>query len=174
MKLGRAVLCGPTTTLLLLFLSLSYLSCSAYGQVPAPAPAPISAEEGPLVEEETELDPFTGIQICLPYNVLVAPSTGNYSISIQSSLDVLAALNTTIADDTLQLQTDGDFVTDQPIKLTVLNPAQTQIHDHCQHACRCNQRLCTTCDQLVQPLAMGLAHMYVDVTVADEPLIPAR
>ena len=120
MKLPVLGLRRPALLPALLLVLLGFAS-RACGQVSAraPAPSPISSEEGAFAEEELELDPFTGIQICLPYNVLIAPSSGNHSISIQSSLNVLAALNLTVIDGTLQLQTDDDFVTDQPIKLTV-------------------------------------------------------
>ncbi|KAK9865682.1 hypothetical protein WJX84_000242 [Apatococcus fuscideae] len=99
------------------------LASSARSQATAPAPAPVSALEGPFVEEDIQLEPFTGVQICLPYNVLIAPSDGNYSISMEASLDVLAGLTAKVTDGTLQLETDADFVTDQPIKLTVFVPS---------------------------------------------------
>ena len=101
-----------------LLLLLSWAS-RTNGQFSAPAPAPVSSVEGPFVEEDFALDAFTGIQVCLPYNVVVAPSTGNHSLTIEASLDVLQALSATVSNGTLQLQTDDDFVTDQPIKLTV-------------------------------------------------------
>lgn len=110
---------------LLWLVGLASRASRTSGQQSGPAPAPISSIEGAFVEEESELDPFTGIQVCLPYNVVIAPSPGNYSLTIEASLDVLAALSATVTDDTLQLETDGDFVTDQPIKLTV-SPDQNQ------------------------------------------------
>ncbi|KAK9832261.1 hypothetical protein WJX74_004765 [Apatococcus lobatus] len=117
MKLRR-----PRFPALAVLLWLLSVASRTSGQVSAPAPAPVSSVEGPFGEEVFELDPFTGIQICLPYNVLIAPSAGNHSLTIASSLDVLAALSATVTDDILQLETDDDFITDQPIKLTVFVP----------------------------------------------------
>ena len=98
--------------MLLVLLWLVGVASLASGQSSAPAPAPVSSIEGSFVEEQFELDPFTDIQICLPYNVAIAPSTGNHSLTLEASLDVLAALSATVTNDTLQLETDDNFITE--------------------------------------------------------------
>lgn len=66
---------------------------------------------------------FTGVQVCVPFNVVIQPGTG-HSVVIDGDQAVLNAIQTTISSGVLQLTTSGTgFQTSQPIQLGVNAPA---------------------------------------------------
>ncbi|KAK9803286.1 hypothetical protein WJX72_007531 [[Myrmecia] bisecta] len=88
----------------------------------APAPAP----QAPAVQVvSVPLPAFTGVQSCLPFNILVAPSggPGQYAVALNATSDVADLLSLAIVNDTLLLETTGPFQTTAPIQLTVVLPA---------------------------------------------------
>lgn len=70
----------------------------------------------------TNLDPFTQISVCTPFNVVVQPGPG-YALQIAAEASVKNALRATVAGGTLSLQTSGAFSTSQPIQCIVSLPA---------------------------------------------------
>lgn len=66
-----------------------------------------------------DVDPFTSVQVCTPFNILVAPSSGNYSLEATADPSVLAALSAAVFNGTLQIETQGTFSTNQTIQFTV-------------------------------------------------------
>jgi hypothetical protein len=70
-------------------------------------------------------------QVCVPYNVLIEAGSG-YSISLDAEQGVKNALRAGVVAGVLRLQSQGDFSTRQPIKLTVTLPANqlqsVQVH----------------------------------------------
>ncbi|KAL3144747.1 hypothetical protein ABBQ38_001868 [Trebouxia sp. C0009 RCD-2024] len=70
------------------------------------------------------VDPFSTIQVCAPVNVLIVPSNStNYTVSGQADPGVLQSLIPVVANGTLQLQTSGNFTTNNIVSLQVALPA---------------------------------------------------
>jgi hypothetical protein len=67
-----------------------------------------------------ELPPFSRVEACVPFNVLVQPSSSGqgpaYGLQVEAETQAANAIQGTVQDDTLQLQT-GSFTTTQPIKV---------------------------------------------------------
>ena len=67
------------------------------------------------------VDPFSTIQVCAPVNVLIVPSNStNYTVSGQADTGVLQSLIPVVANGTLQLQTSGNFTTNNIVSLQVI------------------------------------------------------
>lgn len=83
--------------------------------VPAAAPA----AELPIAVVGTQ--PFSTVQVSVPVNVLILPSNGtNYTVTGQAEPSVLQALVPVVANGTLQLQSTGNFTTNNRVSLQVL------------------------------------------------------
>ena len=67
------------------------------------------------------LPAFTSVQVCTPFNVLIAPSTksAQYSLSVVGDAAVLPAVSSAVKDGVLTLQSNGSFSTQDPVKVTV-------------------------------------------------------
>lgn len=76
----------------------------------APAPAPTS---------------FNNIQVCVPFNVLVAPSKDatTYAIEVNADQQVKDAIKASVSGNTLNLESSGSFQTNNPIRVTIRLPA---------------------------------------------------
>eukprot|EP00884_Botryococcus_braunii_P022190 jgi/Botrbrau1/8655/Bobra.0087s0009.1 len=79
----------------------------------------------PVVESVSEqVDPFTAIEACLPFNIAIAPGRpDNYTIVAVGESPVLDSINFSVSNGTLQLSTDGDFNTTGSVELAVFLPA---------------------------------------------------
>lgn len=98
----------------------------AVGQIsPASAPQPAAPAPGPSSAysqvETRPLDPFTRVALCVPFTVLVQPSTG-YQVTIEAESAVREAVTALIDGNTLILEASA-FTTQQQIKVTVGLPA---------------------------------------------------
>ncbi|KAK9832135.1 hypothetical protein WJX74_000285 [Apatococcus lobatus] len=84
------------------------------------AAAPLCAAQ-PVV---TPVDPFSAVSICVPYNVLIAPSNDSrtYSLAIESEPVVAQSTRASGVNGTLSLESSGNFQTSKPIKLTIFLP----------------------------------------------------
>jgi len=81
-----------------------------------PAAAPSAAL--PIAVVQTA--PFSQIQVCAPVNVLIVPSNGtNYTVTGQAESSVLEALVPVVANGTLQLQSAGNFSTNNIVSVQV-------------------------------------------------------
>ncbi|KAL4457556.1 hypothetical protein ABPG75_012421 [Micractinium tetrahymenae] len=71
-----------------------------------------------------ELPQFSVVQVCVPFNVLISPSTGSpaYGLQVSAEPAVSDAIKWTVSNGTLALETGG-FVTSQPIKVVIYLPA---------------------------------------------------
>lgn len=80
----------------------------------------------PVVDSVSEdVDPFTSIQVCLPFNIAIAPGgPDNYTIVAVAEDSVLEAISFDVVNGTLELSTDGDFNTTGAVELAV-RPALT-------------------------------------------------
>jgi hypothetical protein len=95
------------------------------GPAPALAFAVLFLLQGQLMAEVQvrELAPFGSISNCAPISLLVLPSKDNSSsITLEGEAAVLAAITTTVAQYGLGLETNGSFVSTQPIRATVRVP----------------------------------------------------
>lgn len=107
------------------------LACSciafAVGQQAAPvgAPQPAAPAPGPATTmsqvETRALDPFSRVATCVPFTVLVQPSTG-YQLTVDAEPSVHQAITTLIDGNTLILEASA-LNTIQQIKVTVGLPA---------------------------------------------------
>lgn len=75
------------------------------------------------------VDPFSTIQVCAPVNVLIVPSNStNYTVSGQADPGVLQSLIPVVANGTLQLQTSGNFTTNNIVSLQVITTTPSLTH----------------------------------------------
>ena len=72
----------------------------------------------------TPVDPFSAVSICVPYNVLIAPSNDSrtYSIAIESDAAVAQTTRASGVNGSLSLESTGNFQTSKPVKLTIFLP----------------------------------------------------
>ena len=72
----------------------------------------------------TLVQPFSAVSICVPYNVLIAPSNDSRTYSIAIEADAAVARNTRASgsNGTLSLESVGNFQTSKPVKLTIFLP----------------------------------------------------
>ena len=69
------------------------------------------------------LDPFSNVEVCVPFNVAIQPGP-DYAVQIAAEQAVKDAFKATIGSGgVLQLQTQGAFTTTQPIQCIVSLPA---------------------------------------------------
>lgn len=71
------------------------------------------------------LAPFSNITSCLPFNILIAPSSSTTAHTLITSVspEVEAALRIAVTNNTLYLGFNKSFETTGPIKITVTLPA---------------------------------------------------
>lgn len=88
----------------------------------------VSVSQG-LVNETRELDPFTGVRLCAPVNILVTPSESkevtdpNYTVTVEGEKDVIDGIVTEVnAVGILSITVVGNFSTNQLIKIIVSLP----------------------------------------------------
>lgn len=82
--------------------------------------APLTAGQEQGQAPVQDLPPFSRVQVCTPFNVLVSPppsgeASVQYGIQVDAEAAVSQAIRATVADDALLLET-GPFATSQPIK----------------------------------------------------------
>ena len=63
-----------------------------------------------------QLPTFSRIQVCAPFNLVVAPNA-SYSISAVAESQVLEAISATVRNGTLDIETTKSFATQAPIKV---------------------------------------------------------
>ena len=63
-----------------------------------------------------QLPTFSRIQVCAPFNLVVAPNA-SYSISAVAESQVLEAISATVSNGTLDIETIKSFETKAPIKV---------------------------------------------------------
>lgn len=99
--------CSPSPTATMQTRSLLLLASLAAALGAAAAQAPVR-----------ELPPFSRVQLCVPFNVLVSPSTRPpaYGIQVEADPAVAAALTAAVSGGTLQLESGG-FSTPSPIQV---------------------------------------------------------
>lgn len=87
---------------------------------PATSSEAAAAPSAALPTAVVSVDPFSTIQVCAPVNVLIVPSNStNYTVSGQAEAGVLQSLIPVVANGTLQLQTSGNFTTNNIVSLQV-------------------------------------------------------
>jgi hypothetical protein len=95
---------------------------SKFALVTAVACAALGGGDAQTAETRT-LPPFTSVQVCTPYNVLIQPGTGANANAYQLVLDADPAVRTatkaTVTNGVLALESSGTFQTSNPIKITV-------------------------------------------------------
>ena len=74
-----------------------------------------------------QLPTFSRIQVCAPFNLVVAPNA-SYSISAVAESQVLKAVSATVRNGTLNIETTKSFATQAPIKVQA-SPG-TAVQDH--------------------------------------------
>lgn len=68
------------------------------------------------------LDPFTQISVCTPFNVAIQPGP-DYAVQIAAEAAVKKVLEASVSGGVLSLQTNGAFTTSQPIQCIISLPA---------------------------------------------------
>ena len=103
----------------------SCLSLAVGQSAPASAPQPAAPAPGPgsgVPQVETrQLNAFSRVATCVPFTVLVQPSTG-YQVAIDAEPSVHEAITTLVDGSTLILEASA-LTTQQQIKVTVGLPA---------------------------------------------------
>ncbi|DBA75823.1 hypothetical protein WJX77_011596 [Trebouxia sp. C0004] len=85
---------------------------------------PAAAPSAALPIAVVGVQPFSTIQVCAPVNVFVVPSNGtNYTVTGQADSSVLQSLVPVVANGTLQLQSAGNFSTNDIVSVQVAVPA---------------------------------------------------
>lgn len=112
-------------------IGLALLACApaaaqiSFPEMPPSAAAPPAPATATLPIAVANIDPFSIIQACAPVNVLVIPANStNYTVTAQAEPAVLQALVAVVENGTLQLQSSGNFSTNNIISL------QVSCHDH--------------------------------------------
>jgi hypothetical protein len=108
-------------------LTLRYLVLlSQAGQDEGDPENPPSREWGvemdlPIIQNRTEaLQPFTAIEVCLPFNLAIAPGTpGQYSAVAVGEMEALDAIQLLVDNGTLQVYTGSSFNTTNAVELAV-------------------------------------------------------
>lgn len=120
-------------------LGVALLACAptaaqiSFPEMPPAASAPPSPPTANLPIAVAAVEPFSIIQACAPVNVLVIPGTGtNYTVTAQAEPAVLQALVAVVQNGTLQLQSSGNFSTNNIISLQVCCCTA-----QCNVICRC-------------------------------------
>ncbi len=84
---------------------------------------PAAAPSAALPIAVVGVQPFSTIQVCAPVNVLVVPSSGtNYTVTGQADSSVLQSLVPVVANGTLQLQSAGNFSTNNIVSVQARKP----------------------------------------------------
>ena len=79
---------------------------------PDTSAVPAAAPSAALPIAVVGVQPFSVLQVCAPVNVLVVPTNGtNYTVTGQAESSVLQSLVPVVANGTLQLQSAGNFST---------------------------------------------------------------
>lgn len=76
------------------------------------------------IETTRDLDSFTAIRSCVPFNVLVSPGPDDvtYALIIDAEPEVAAVVSAAVNDGVLALSTTGGFNTTRAMKVTVVMP----------------------------------------------------
>lgn len=70
-----------------------------------------------------QLEAFSGIRTCLPFNLLIKPSSGEYSLTVDSDKAIDTAISSEVSAGVLELTTKTGFNVSQPIKVWVTLPS---------------------------------------------------
>lgn len=70
-----------------------------------------------------DLEEFSGIRTCLPFNLLIKPSKGEYSLTVDSDESIESAIKADVSAGVLELTTKTGFNVSQPIKVWVSLPS---------------------------------------------------
>lgn len=70
-----------------------------------------------------ELGEFSAILTCLPFNLLIKPSEGEYSLTIDSDEGIDKVVSAEVSEGVLQLSAKTGFTATQPIKAWVTLPS---------------------------------------------------
>ena len=102
--------------LLRLFIVSALPFTPAAGSTAAAAPAPAAS----TVQKRIVLDPFSGIDVCWPFNVGVGSCSNlKYGVLLSAEAEVLESMLITVEDSTLVLGTNASFATALPVKVLV-------------------------------------------------------
>ena len=92
----------------------------SFPEQPPSAAAPPAPPTATLPIAVAVVEPFSIIQVCAPVNVLVIPTDGtNYTVTAEAEPAILQSLVAVIQNGTLQLQSSGNFSTNNIISLQV-------------------------------------------------------
>lgn len=69
-----------------------------------------------------DLGEFSGIRTCLPFNLLIKPSDGEYSLTVDSDESIDKAIKAEVSAGVLELTTQTGFDVSKPIKVWVTLP----------------------------------------------------
>lgn len=84
---------------------------------------PAAAPSAALPIAVVGVQPFSTVQVCAPVNVLIVPSNGtNYTVTGQADSSVLQSLVPVVANGTLQLQSAGNFSTNNIVSVQARPP----------------------------------------------------
>lgn len=76
------------------------------------------------ISSTAPLPPFNTVQVSLPFYVRIAAAQ-EYSFAVTADQQVFEAINSSVSNSVLYLQTRGNFTTQQPISATVSMPADS-------------------------------------------------
>ena len=77
------------------------------------------------VSSTQSLPNFNNVTVAVPLNVMITPSSG-YSLVVDAEQQVMNALKATVSNNVLNLESYGDFQSNQPIKI-IVNLPQDQL-----------------------------------------------
>lgn len=92
----------------------------SFPEQPPSAGAPPAPPTAALPIAVAVVEPFSIVQVCAPVNVLVIPTDStNYTVTAEAEPVVLQSLVAVVQNGTLQLQSSGNFSTNNIISLQV-------------------------------------------------------
>ena len=68
-----------------------------------------------------EVPAFVKVQVCTPFKVVIGASSypNHYNVTVEGDSSVASAVSAKVANGVLYLESDGDFSTQNPVKVTV-------------------------------------------------------
>lgn len=141
----------------------AFAAAPAAGQVTFPdtSTVPAAAPSAALPIAVVGTAPFSTIQVCAPVNVLIVPSNStNYTVTGQAEQSVLNALIPAVVNGTLQLQSAGNFSTNNIVSVQV---SYTVLYRRHHAACNCCMgMLSVLVKECLAPSKHNLAALHTD------------
>eukprot|EP00884_Botryococcus_braunii_P011468 jgi/Botrbrau1/20321/Bobra.0006s0004.1 len=87
--------------------------------------ATVTLSQAQQTAENRTLTPFTSVQVCTPFNILIQPSVSpnGYQLELEGTPAVRSAVRAQVVNGVLALESSGSFTTNNVIKVVVRLPS---------------------------------------------------